>query len=437
MKRIGGLSRMKWRMLLLVFLAGYTADVAAQEVNEAASPIEFNPHDYVPLAVGNRWMYEHFYVNVLHGTGEPFDIPGYPPGSLPDSLKIAYKTGTIEVTHTEVIDGSEYFVFSDADYAWPPLPNFFWGGKKVRLSDEGFLVFRWNGQDISVYDFGHNSKHHEYKYIGTLPIFSSTVEDRFNRLYAESRLSMVSFSFANNYYGIGRSSFLQGYGMGLAYIYVEGTSRAILFQNVLVPISATISGEEIIYEQVRPFYDPHFESTGLGQVGQVRMGEGFDFSEGKSSKSYSDFGLMMSNPWAATPGGALSRSFPHLSSKTGVDDLGKINFSLPISLISEGIPPNLQLGFPNSVFLTEGHTYAVRSHEGGIALLYVFDVEFEPESARRTPFLERHIKNITFDWVYYPDGMPDADTSVRPISWGQLKHLTPKRRSTSQDTLNR
>ena len=422
MKRIGALSGMRWLVLLLVLQVGYTAAVAAQEVNEAASPIELNPHDYVPLAVGNRWTYEHFYTNSLHGFREPFDIPGYPLGSPPDSLAIAYKTGTIEVTHTEVIDGLEYFVFSDADYAWPPVPDFFWGGKKVRLSDEGFLVFRWNGQDISVYDFGHNSKYHEYKYTGTLPIFSSTVEARFNRLYAESRLSRVSFSFADNYYGIGRSSFLQGYGMGLAYIYVEGTSRAILFQNVLVPISATIYGEEIIYEQVRPFYDPHFESTGLGQVGQVRVGEGFDFSEGKSSKSYSDFDLMMSNPWAAIPGFALSRSLPHLSSKTGVDDLGENSFSLAISLISAGIPPNFQLGSPNSVFLTEGHTYAVRSREGGIALLYVFDVEFEPESARRTPFLGRHIKNITFDWVYYPDGMSDTDTSVQPISWGQLKN---------------
>ena len=49
-----------------------------------------------------------------------------------------------------------YPVFSDADYAWPPLPALFWGGKKVRLSDEGFLIFRWNGQDVPVYDLDHH-----------------------------------------------------------------------------------------------------------------------------------------------------------------------------------------------------------------------------------------------------------------------------------------
>ena len=55
-----------------------------------------------------------------------------------------------------MIDGFEYYVFSDADYAWPPLPELFWGGKKVRLSAEGFLVFRWDGQDVPVYDFKYN-----------------------------------------------------------------------------------------------------------------------------------------------------------------------------------------------------------------------------------------------------------------------------------------
>ena len=143
---------MRLLMLLLVFLIGYTAAGDAQEVEEDA--IEINPLDFVPLEVGNHWTYEHSYMNYHHGQGEPFDIPGYPPGHPPDSLTFAKKIVTIEITHTEVIDGLEYFVFSDADYAWPPLPYFFWGGKKVRLSAEGFLVFRWNGQDIPVYDFG-------------------------------------------------------------------------------------------------------------------------------------------------------------------------------------------------------------------------------------------------------------------------------------------
>jgi len=287
MKRIGSLNGMRWLVLSLIFQTSYTAAVAAQESDDTA--IELNPLDYVPLAVGNRWTYGHYYVNHLHSTGELlnlnrwelFDIPGYPPGSAPDSLILAKKIVTIAITHTEVIDGLEYFVFSDADYAWPPLPDLFWGGKKVRLSDEGFLVFRWNGQDIPVYDFGSLGDPH--KYTGTLPSGSGTAEIRFDRFYVQYRLSRVSFVF--DHYGEGLSGFLQGYGMGRFHIYVRSFHRSLPFQNVLAPISATISGEEIVYEQVRPFYAPHFESTGLGQVDQIRMHEGFDFSEGTNSES--------------------------------------------------------------------------------------------------------------------------------------------------------
>ena len=405
-------------VLLLVFLAGYTADVTAQETDDAA-PIELNPLDYVPLAVGNRWTYKHFYENYLHGTGEPFDIPGYPPGSPPDSLRFVEKIVTIEITHTEVIDGLEYFVFSDADYAWPPLPDLFWDGKKVRLSDEGFLVFRWNGQDIPAYDFGYLGNPH--KYTGTLPSGSGTAEVRFERFYSQYRLSGVSFrSHYSKHYSEGFSFFLQGYGMGRAYIYVGGFEEDIPFRNILESVSAMISGEEIIYEQVRPFYAPHFESTGLGRIGQVRVDGGFDFSGGKHSESYNDFDLVLGDPSEASLllFFSLSSGLPHLYSKTGVANLRKIDFGL---LISKGIPPDLRLDSRTAVLLTEGHTYAVRSREGRIALLYVFDVEIERPSYKSLYSYGR-VKSIKFDWVYYPDGLPTAGTSVQPISWGQLKN---------------
>ncbi len=61
MRRIGPSSGMRCLMLLLVFLAGYTASGTAQEVDDAA--IEINPLDYVPLAVGNRWTYGHYHWN--------------------------------------------------------------------------------------------------------------------------------------------------------------------------------------------------------------------------------------------------------------------------------------------------------------------------------------------------------------------------------------
>ena len=86
-------------------------------------------------------------------------------------------------------------------------------------------------------------------------------------------------------------------------------------------------------------------------------------------------------------------------------DLGKMGFGL---LIAQGIQ--------------EGHTYAVRSREGGVALLYVFDVESPKKDYRSEFSVDTSVENIKFDWIYYPEGLPDTDSSVQPISWGQLKN---------------
>ena len=406
-------------LMLLLVLAGYTAAGAAQETDDAT--IEINPLDFVPLEVGNRWTYEHLYWNDegAHSIGEPFDIPGYPLGDPPDSLTSAEKIVTIEITHTEVIDGLEYFVFSDADYAWPPLPDFFWGGKKVRLSDEGFLVFRWNEQDLPVYDFSHPSDYGT----STLPIGSGTTEAHLGRSYAQYWRSRVHFGLSRySLYHGAEIIFLQEYGVGQTYIeryYSLSACASLSFLNELMPISATISGKEIVYEQVYLSYQS-LASTGLGQVGQVQTEEGFDFSEEKHSEYSNDFELVQhywSGKAACAPTGG---SYPALSSETGIADLGKMDFGL---LIAQGVPPDLQLDFGAEVILREGHTYAVRSREGGVGLLYLFDEEFPKKDYRRELILHHVAENIKFDWVYYPDGLLDGDTSVQPTSWGHLKQL--------------
>ena len=283
MKRIGALSGMRWLMLLLVFLVGYTADVtvAHHENDEPDSlRLELNPLDYVPLAVGNRWTYEHSYSNETYprqadpafGKLEPFGIPGYPHGRgnpiPPDSLRFVEKTLTIEITHTEVIDGLEYFVFSDVDYTWPPVPALFWGGKKVRLSDEGFLVFRWNGQDVPVYDLDHHhfdlhgfNRRLGNSYTFTLPGESDMVKVKITRytfFYSdelatesprpESRYSVVMFKYSQDRsYVLSFCFFLRGYGIGQLFTRLLGLWDVPLFLNILTPISANIDGEEILY----------------------------------------------------------------------------------------------------------------------------------------------------------------------------------------------
>ena len=434
------MARYTWIAIVLVALLALCGAVEADT--------ELNPSEYVPLEVGNRWTYEHVYRNDVYmmnedeyGEGKFYVIPGSPP----DSLRYAENIVTIEITHTEVIDGLEYFVFSNADYAWPPLPELFWGGKKVRLSDEGVLVFhwdeqilhffgasdeeiaaaasRWEEQGLPLYDFGRPSDG-----------FGGYTRTR-------ARLSRVFFHFYDfHFYNIPKPvvplaevGFLQGYGVGPVYMELISVGMCVgaanLFLNELTPISAVISGREIDLEQVRPFYFS-FQSTGIGQVAQVRIGEGFDFSQGTHSESSNDVELLYdydvedlffyddhsSGKLACSP----PPNFPPLlrSSETGVTDLGKIDFGL---LISQGIPPDRPLDFATTWWvLYEGHTYAVQSREGGVALLYVFDAEFNEEDYK-LPSYPPSLEHIKFDWVYYPDGLPDKDTAVQPMSWGQVK----------------
>ena len=418
---------MRLLMLLLVFQVGYTATGDTQEIDEAA--IEINPLDYVLLEVGNRWTYEHLYINDDYEIGEPFAIPGYPPGHPPDSLTFAGKIVTIEITHTEVIDGLEYFVFSDADYAWPPFPPLFWGGKKVRLSDEGVLMFSWDEETLRFFGLSDEAIAEaalRWDELG-IPLYNFGRYTGYK--LTQARLSRAFFDFSD-IFGVSRAGvvFLQGYGVGL--VYMERTSigmcegDADLFLNELTPISAVISGREIVHEQVRPSYFS-FESTEVGQVAQVRIGEGFDFSQETHSEPSNDFELLDIYYDDMFPSGKLACSpppefWPALrSSETGLVDLGKKDFSL---LISQGISPDRPLDFATEwLILYEGHTYAVRSREGGVALLYVFDAEFNEADYKPTSF-PPSLEHITFDWVYYPDGLPVAGTSVQPISWGQLKN---------------
>ena len=255
-------------MAVLALCRAVEADTGIEDTG----PIELNPLEYLPLAVGNSWTYKHVYSNALHGAEGP--LPLEDEWSFPiDPLLSPEPTVTIEITHTEVIDGLEYFVFSEADYAWPPFPSFFLEGKKVRLSEEGILMFRWEGQDIPVYDFGGTSNPHTY--VGTFPRGLSTEQFSVGRVYTPYQRPKVDFSIGHPL--APKIAFLKGYGVGRVYSYVW--SSLTYYRNGLMPISATISGEEIIYEQVRSAYQS-FESSGLGQVGQIRIGEGFDFSQG-------------------------------------------------------------------------------------------------------------------------------------------------------------
>lgn len=212
-----------------------------------------------------------------------FEVPGYPYEDQmaedhdypPTSLLYAMKELTIEITHTEMIDGFEYFVFNRADYDWPPVPNLFWAGQKVRLSDEGVLLLHWNGQDIPLYDF---NPHHPNDYsISEYPLLKNENKpvkvDIRRRIWEESKnpydvlnppanLGQVfmalykvrypEFHILNFYDQIDDHTgtmFVTGYGLATYETFYPGFDASVNFMNRIAPISAIISGEKVLYEQ--------------------------------------------------------------------------------------------------------------------------------------------------------------------------------------------
>ena len=277
---------MKRTIIIFLALLFSLSPAAAQD----EGVFEGSPMDFLPLEVGNQWTYKQRYWNYAYSAGwwdrtpetrRLFEVPGgyrHPP----DSLLWVEREFTIEITHTEVIDGLEFFVFSQADYDWPPLPSLFWAGQKVRLSDEGVLLFRWNGQDVPLYDF--NLQHPGRYLIPSYPLREDLVTKldvyrwtsetqlliRFSVTYPELNLpnSMQGWSGTLIYV-------LPGYGLGCNEYYYEQHESIfgevlsdvdLLYLNDLEAISAIISGEVVSYDQVPKRRDTHVQSSSWGQL---------------------------------------------------------------------------------------------------------------------------------------------------------------------------
>ena len=436
---------MNLHLLLVLALCGLLVQTGYAE-DDAPGDIELNPSEYVPLAVGNSWTYEHYHWNNTYlqqgSWGDPalaerlkpfvdVEILGYPHGEgnalPPDSLLVPVnRILTIEITHTERIDGREYFVFSDADYDWPPLPDFFWAGKKVRLSDEGVLVFRWNGQEVPIYDFGELQN----GYAVTLPGEEVYSVDRRVVFYeapkTSNQHSLIHFHsdrLVNSY-----CHFIRGYGMGLFVIDFFGISDFLpLYENALTGISANIYGEEIWYDQLDPYAippDPEPPAVVWGQLAKLNRRSGFDFSAGTETDYYSEDADVVSDEFP--PSGFHSDSDTILLCSHSciglppakIVDLGRVDFG---RLVSEGGGADLQLVQAQAQIHDPqaGHTYAIWTREGGIALMHVLKV-VRPRGRRSYALFDY----IFFDWVYYPPAALSPDgTAVQPTSWGALKRI--------------
>ena len=278
-----------------------------------------SPTDFLPLQVGNQWTYRHDYYNEFYGFyagGFPYEfidpvielglrltieIPGYPllfppPDDLvlpPEDLSIIFdRELTLEITHTETIEGHTYFVFSPLAYDWPPLPPFFLAGQKVRFSDAGVLLTRQQEQDIPLYDFAPPYTYKEY----TTPPYPVLYDDdphdpsllplAIRRGFLDARLRTnwpmfypppLSFGpafVARLAVRVARKdhfvSFLANYGLARYEVWEPGFGQVRVFENSLEPVSAVIGGKEIAYPYV--FIGTSVQPISWGQL-KARHGQ--------------------------------------------------------------------------------------------------------------------------------------------------------------------
>ena len=112
---MGTKKMISWPLAVLLAMSLVVPTVAT---NDAAS-------DYLPLAVGNSWTYEH----------DVYDLDGRYGDD--ESQWTAYSGQefprfTITVERTEVVGDTTYYVISDMPANWPPAPPHFIAGKKLR-----------------------------------------------------------------------------------------------------------------------------------------------------------------------------------------------------------------------------------------------------------------------------------------------------------------
>ncbi len=219
-----------------------------------AAATDYQAADYLPLAVGNSWTYEHEYLDIHADGGDFLQYSVYwdqliANGELPEHA--GYPEFTISVLNTEVIDGKTYYVISDMPAYWPPAPPHFIAGKKLRwegthlmerTADGEQAIFRFDGTtaDYIRTDFRFDISN-AYK---TRYIIPTTEGD--NRVVVVAGLKPVPryvFEFHGNNRGLRAGEFLAGYGPNLFTWTIVG--KGMIFTNTILALRAVIGGTSV------------------------------------------------------------------------------------------------------------------------------------------------------------------------------------------------
>lgn len=200
---------------------------------------EYRPDDFLPLAVGNSWTYMHGYQDMAYTR----PVPGYdwPDERPPDWALSGGGEVTITITHTEQIDGKTYYVFSEIPYEWPPAPYFFLAGKKVRFTEEGRLMERWQDSETALFDFGERESYSIPEHEGDTSV---------GKLYRPIKIfpDWITFYFGGheNNREDRRAQFLQFFGMtesGFKFRPLDLDYPS--FVNIVSPRYAVLDGKRI------------------------------------------------------------------------------------------------------------------------------------------------------------------------------------------------
>ena len=223
---------------------------------------EYQASDYLPLAVGNSWTYDHEYYDIERRFGDRSQWSAYL-AQAPESPQF-----TIEVLRTEELDGQTYYVISEMPSNWPPPPPHFIAGKTLRWEGTQLMEHRGSGEQAIFRFDGANRAGYD------IP----TVEGD-NRVTVElsaEPVPMYTFHFhGNGEWGRG-IGFLAGYGLDIGLWKISGGDHP-LFINKVDPLHAVIGGTRVEYEDA--FLIPtSTSSSSWGAVKQSwlarRTGEG-------------------------------------------------------------------------------------------------------------------------------------------------------------------
>ena len=195
-----------------------------------AAATEYQASDYLPLAVGNSWTYDHEYYDIERRFGDRSQWSAYL-AQAPESPQF-----TIEVLRTEELDGQTYYVISEMPSNWPP-PHFI-AGKKLRWEGTHLMERTAKGEQAIFRFDGHGTSYDIPEVEGdnrvTVEVFPEPVP-----LYA--------FYFHGNGEGSRAFGFRAGYGLGRGGWGIAGEDY-LAFTNDVRPLRAVLGGTSVEYE---------------------------------------------------------------------------------------------------------------------------------------------------------------------------------------------